>query len=116
MEVEKSEKLTSLTERVIAKSYVKTFIKLFKDNLDKLVNELVESSLKEIDLSNQEKEEIRKELITTAYKNIENAIMATVLEFGLKKIKAMKKEDLLQRIVAKLQEWELKEEKDLQKL
>jgi len=116
MKIEKNKKAASLAERTMTKIYVKTFIKLFKDEFDKSINELIVSSLREIDLPSQEKEEIRKELTASAYKNLENAITAIIVDSGTEKIKTMKKEDLLQQIIAKLQEVESSEEKNLQKL
>jgi len=103
MKIEKNKKITSLAEKTMTKIYVKTFIKLFKDDFDKCINELITDSLKEVDFPNQEKEEVRKELVASAYKNLENAITAVIVESGFENIKNMKKEDLLQRIVGKLQ-------------
>jgi hypothetical protein len=116
MKTEKDKKIAAFAEKVMVKTYVKTFIKLFQKEFDAIINELVNESLKETDLSKQEKEEVRKELVTSAYANIENAITAVITESGVEKIKKMKKEDLLQQIVTKLQSVELDEEKTLQEL
>jgi len=116
MKTKKDKEIASLAEKVMVKTYVKTFLKLFQNELDKTINELINDSLKEIDLPDQEKEEIRKELTASAYKNLENAITAAIVDSGIKKIKTMKKEDLLQQIIAKLQEVESSERKNFQKL
>lgn len=116
MKTGKDEEIASLAEKAMVKTYVKTFIKLFQTEFDKIIDELINGSLKEIDAPDQEKEEIREELVKSAYANLENAITAVIVGSGLKKIKKMKKEDLLQQIVMKLQSVELSEEKTLQKL